>query len=65
MNPRFEIHKSKNKQFYFLLIAKNNKVIATGETYKTKAGCLNSINRIVDIIGGMSWGIDKTLKAKK
>lgn len=47
--PRYEIRKAKNKQFYFVLIAADNKVIATGETYKTKLGAAKATRRIKEI----------------
>jgi uncharacterized protein YegP (UPF0339 family) len=43
MPERFEIKKSANNQFYFLLIAPNNEPIAKSEMYKTKDGCKNGI----------------------
>jgi hypothetical protein len=43
MGERFEIKKSSNNQFYFVLIAPNNEPIATSEMYKEKDGCKNGI----------------------
>lgn len=43
MGERFEIRRSTDGQFYFVLIAPNNEVIATSEMYKNKDGCKNGI----------------------
>ena len=43
---RFEIHNAKDGQFYFTLIAPNNEIIATSETYTTKQNCQNGIDSI-------------------
>lgn len=43
---KFEILKSKNKQFYFVLKAKNGEVILTSETYKSKQACKDTIKVI-------------------
>jgi len=43
---KFEIHKSKNKQFYFILIATNGETILTSETYKSKQACKQGIKLI-------------------
>jgi uncharacterized protein YegP (UPF0339 family) len=43
---KFIIKRTRNKEFYFTLVATNNKVIATGETYKRKGSLLNTIKKI-------------------
>jgi hypothetical protein len=43
MGERFEIKKSTNGQFYFVLIAPNNEPIATSEMYKEKTSCEDGI----------------------
>jgi len=43
---KFEIHKSKNKQFYFVLVASNGETILTSETYKSKQACKEGITLI-------------------
>ena len=43
MPERFEIKKSTNKQYYFVLIAPNNEVIAQSEMYKEKESCKDGI----------------------
>ena len=45
-NPKFEIYKDKKGEFRFRLKAKNGEIIATGEGYASKAGCLNGIESI-------------------
>ena len=43
---KFEILKAKNKQFYFVLKAKNGEIVATSETYKSKQACIDTIKLI-------------------
>jgi len=64
--PRFEIHRARNKEYFFLLKSKNGKVIATGETYKSKQSVIKAIDTIFTTINMCFIGetIDKT-KAKK
>ena len=45
-HPKFELYKDKSEQFRFRLKAGNGQIIATGEGYKAKAGCLNGIESI-------------------
>ena len=45
-NPKFEVYKDKKGEFRFRLKAGNGEIIATGESYKAKAGCLNGIESI-------------------
>ncbi len=45
-NPKFEVYKDKAGEFRFRLTATNGQVIATGEGYKAKAGCLNGIESV-------------------
>ena len=45
-NPKFEIYTDKQGEFRFRLKATNGEIIATGEGYKAKAGCLNGIESI-------------------
>jgi len=46
MPERFEIKKSKDDQFYFVLVAPNNEVIATSEMYTTKAMCKEGVEAV-------------------
>ena len=45
-NPKFEVYKDKAGEFRFRLKARNGEIIAVGEGYKSKAGCLNGIDSI-------------------
>lgn len=45
-NPKFEVYADKKGEFRFRLKASNGEIIATGEGYKTKPGCLNGIESI-------------------
>ena len=45
-NPKFEVYTDKAGEFRFRLKATNGEIIATGEGYKSKAGCLNGIESI-------------------
>lgn len=46
INPKFEVYKDKAGEFRFRLKAKNGQIIATGEGYKAKAGCMNGIESV-------------------
>ena len=43
---KYQILKSKNNQFYFVLKATNGEIIATSETYLTKQSCKKGISAI-------------------
>lgn len=43
---KFKIKRSKNDQFYFILVARNGQTIMTSETYSKKYNCLKSIFRM-------------------
>ena len=45
-NPKFEVYQDKAGEFRFRLKAANGQIIATGEGYKSKSGCLNGIDSI-------------------
>ena len=45
-HPKFEVYKDKAGEFRFRLKARNGEIIATGESYKAKASCLNGIDSI-------------------
>lgn len=45
-NPKFEVYTDKAGEFRFRLTAKNGQIIATGEGYKAKAGCMNGIESV-------------------
>ena len=46
MPAKFEIYKDKKGEFRFRLKATNGEIIATGESYPTKAGCQKGIAAI-------------------
>ena len=46
MAGKFEVYKDKTNKFRFRLKAGNGEVIAVGEAYESKAGCLNGIESI-------------------
>ncbi len=43
---KFEIYKDQGGQFRWRLRAVNNEIIAQGEAYVTKQGCLDGINAV-------------------
>ncbi|MBQ8261401.1 MAG: YegP family protein [Lachnospiraceae bacterium] len=45
-NPKFEVYTDKAGEFRFRLTATNGQIIATGEGYKAKAGCMNGIESV-------------------
>ncbi len=45
-NPKFEVYRDKAGEYRFRLKASNGQVIATGEGYKAKSGCLNGIESV-------------------
>lgn len=45
-HPKFEVYTDKAGEFRFRLKATNGQIIAVGEGYKAKAGCLNGIESI-------------------
>ena len=52
-NPKWQIYRGRNRQYYFRLIARNGRKILSSEGYLSKAGCWNGIrsskkNAVVD-----------------
>ncbi len=45
-HPKFEVYVDKAGEYRFRLTATNGQIIATGEGYKSKAGCMNGIESI-------------------
>ena len=45
-NFMITIKKSKNSQYYFLVKARNGKVLVTSETYKTRGGARKGIRAL-------------------
>jgi hypothetical protein len=60
MAERFEIKKSENNKFYFVLIAPNNEIIAQSEMYNDKNGCTNGIDSVKRYAANAPI-VDKTL----
>ena len=45
-NPKFEVYQDKKGEYRFRLKSSNGQIIAVGEGYEAKAGCLNGIESI-------------------
>jgi hypothetical protein len=43
---KFVVYKDKRGEFRWKLLADNNQVIAVGEGYTSKAGCMNGIESV-------------------
>jgi uncharacterized protein YegP (UPF0339 family) len=46
MAGKFVIKKGRTGQFRFSLVGRNGQIVATSETYTTKASCLNGIKAV-------------------
>ena len=46
MPGKFVIKKGRTGQFRFSLVGRNGQIVATSETYTTKASCLNGIKAV-------------------
>jgi uncharacterized protein YegP (UPF0339 family) len=44
--PKFEIYKDTAEKFRFRLKAANGEVIAVGEAYESKDGCMNGVESV-------------------
>ena len=53
---KIQFFKNKNKQWYFRIVARNGKIVAQSEGYKTKQGCLKTI----DILQDKLWEANPT-----
>lgn len=45
-NPKFELYEDRTGEYRFRLKARNGKIIATSEGYKSKAACENGIESV-------------------
>ena len=45
-NPKFQIHRGKDRQFYFRLIARNGRVVLRSEGYASKSSCEKGIRAV-------------------
>ena len=48
-NPKFQVFKGKDNQFYFRLKAANGEVICSSEGYTTKQSCLNGVQAVKSV----------------
>ena len=48
---KIQILKSTNGQFYWRIVARNGRILATSETYKSKQACKNTVTSVIDGIG--------------
>jgi len=55
-----EILKSKDKQWYFVVKAKNGRILVTSETYKTRRGALRGVYSACKIFDTALAGVDKS-----
>jgi len=57
-----KIKRSKDKKspFYWVVLAKNKKVLVTSETYRTRTGCLKGITSISKLMAGAVEVVDET-----
>ncbi len=44
--PKFEVYKDEKGEYRFRLKAPNGEIIAVGEAYASKAGCVNGIESV-------------------
>ena len=59
---KFVIKKGRTGQFRFSLVGRNGQIVATSETYTTKASCMNGIKAVKTLAGGAAIE-DQTTKA--
>ena len=52
MAGKFVIKKGRTGQFRFSLVGRNGQIVATSETYTTKASCLNGIKAVKTLASG-------------
>ncbi len=45
-NPKFQVYKDAAEKFRFRLRAPNNEIVAAGEAYETKVGCMNGVQAV-------------------
>ena len=49
---KFVIKKGRTGQFRFSLVGRNGQIVATSESYTTKASCMNSIKAVKTLAAG-------------
>jgi uncharacterized protein YegP (UPF0339 family) len=47
---KFIVYRDDKKEFRFRIVGKNNKIMATGESYKRRQGVYKAINAIIEAI---------------
>ncbi len=52
MAGKFVIKKGRSGQFRFSLVGRNGQIVATSETYTTKASCMNGIKAVKTLAAG-------------
>jgi uncharacterized protein len=52
MAGKFVIKKGRTGQFRFSLVGRNGQIVATSETYTTKASCMNGIKAVKTLAAG-------------
>lgn len=52
MPGKFVIKKGRTGQFRFSLVGRNGQIVATSETYTTKASCMNGIKAVKTLAAG-------------
>lgn len=50
--PGFDIHRSRDGEFYFTLVANNNEVVATSEMYPSKSNAERGVKAACDAFAG-------------
>ena len=44
---KLKLKRARNKQWYFVIVARNGKIIATSETYKRKSSAEKTMSRLL------------------
>jgi uncharacterized protein YegP (UPF0339 family) len=60
---KFHLKRSEDKQFYFVLIARNGQTLLTSETYTRKSSCIKAITSMRRGISTAKL-VDGTIKTK-
>jgi len=50
INGKVELYKDSNQKFRFRVVAKNNQIVAVGQSYISKQGCKAGINSLGNIM---------------
>ena len=63
MPGKFVLKKTATGEYQFTLLASNGRVVASSETYKTKAAALNGIESVRKSVGGAAFEDKSSSKA--